>query len=118
MRADEFHLLKAEAAAELGDEATAKTTLKNYLSDRITDVSYIDALSGAALQEEISVQTRLELFGEGKSYFLMKRQRQSRTRGDNWLDYKGETFSHNDERLTYELPTNELLFNPNITEQN
>jgi hypothetical protein len=118
MRSDEFYLLKAEAAAELGDEATAKTTLKNYLSDRITDVSYIDALSGAALQEEISTQTRLELFGEGKSYFLMKRQRQSRTRGANWLDYKGETFSHNDERLTYELPTNELLFNPNITDQN
>ena len=32
--------------------------------------------------------------------------------------FAGETFQHNDDRLSYELPENELLFNPFIDEQN
>ena len=41
--------------------------LSSYLSDRITDVSYIDNLSGQQLKDEINLQTRIELWGEGKS---------------------------------------------------
>ena len=48
----------------------------------------------------------------------MKRQRKSITRGGNWLDFAGETFQHNDDRLTYEIPEEEILYNPNITYQN
>ncbi|MDB4187081.1 RagB/SusD family nutrient uptake outer membrane protein [Flavobacteriaceae bacterium] len=118
MRIAEMYLLHAEASAENGQDAAARTSLKALLDLRVGDTTYLDALSGQALKDEISVQTRLELFGEGKSYFLMKRQRQSRTRGANWLDLVGETFSHSDDRLTYEIPQNELLFNTNYSEQN
>tara|TARA_B100000767_G_C19778131_1_gene543954 strand:+ start:4026 stop:5552 length:1527 start_codon:yes stop_codon:yes gene_type:complete len=118
MRVSEFYLLHAEASAELGQDAAARSSLKSLLDLRITDTSYVDALSGEALKDEISFQTRLELFAEGKSYFLMKRQRQTRTRGANWLDLAGESFNHDDERLTYELPQSELLFNNNFSDQN
>lgn len=118
MRVAEFYLLHAEAAFENGNEATAKASLKALADIRIADTSYIDALTGADLEAEIDFQTRLELFGEGKSYFLMKRQRKSITRGGNWLDFAGETFQHNDDRLTYEIPEEEILYNPNISDQN
>ena len=118
MRVAEFYLLHAEAEYENGNEAAAKTSLKAIADLRIADTSYIDALTGADLEAEIDLQTRIELFGEGKSYFLMKRQRKSITRGDNALDFAGVTMQHNDDRLTYEIPEEEILYNPNITDQN
>ena len=89
MRVAEFYLLHAEAEFENGNYAAAKTSLKAIADIRIADTSYIDALTGADLEAEIDLQTRIELFGEGKSYFLMKRQRKSITRGDNALDFAG-----------------------------
>jgi len=118
MRVAEMYLLHAEAAAENGNDAAARTSLKALLDLRIDDSSYVDALSGKALAEEAALQARLELFAEGQSYFIMKRRRETRTRGANWLDNAGESFSHTDERLTYEIPQEEILFNPNVSDQN
>ena len=118
MRVAEMYLLHAEAAAENGNDAAARTSLKALLDLRLDDSSYIDNLSGSELAEEAALQARLELFAEGQSYFIMKRRRETRTRGANWLDYAGDSFSHDDERLTYEIPTNEILFNSNLNEQN
>ena len=118
MRVAEMYLLHAEAAAENGNDAAARTSLKAVLDLRLDDSSYINALSGKALAEEAALQARLELFAEGQSYFIMKRRRETRTRGANWLDNAGESFIHTDERLTYEIPQQEILFNPNISTQN
>lgn len=118
MRIAEMYLLHAEASYENGRETQAINSLKKVADLRIGDTSYIDALSGVDLKKEIMLQTRLELFGEGKAYFLMKRQRNTITRGSNWLDFKGDSFNHNDDKLTFEIPESELLFNPNITSQN
>ena len=118
MRIAEMYLLHAEASLMNNKEAQAKQSLKAVADLRIGDTSYIDALSGADLMKEIDIQTRLELFGEGKSYFLMKRQRKTITRGSNWLDFTGESFNHNDDKLTFEIPEDEILFNPNISGQN
>tara|TARA_B110000503_G_scaffold43862_1_gene71728 strand:- start:279 stop:1799 length:1521 start_codon:yes stop_codon:yes gene_type:complete len=118
MRVAEMYLLHAEAAAENGNDAAARTSLKALLDLRIDDSSYINALSGKALAEEAALQARLELFAEGQSYFIMKRRRETRTRGSNWLDFSGNSFSHSDERLTFEIPREEILFNPNVTDQN
>jgi hypothetical protein len=114
MRSDEFYLLNAEAEAHLGHDATAKTALSSYLADRITDVSYIDALSGQALLNEIYLQTRIELWGEGKSYLAMKRNKATVTRGENHLFFAGESFPYNDPKLTYVIPQAEVLNNPNL----
>ena len=57
-------------------------------------------------------------WGEGKSYLAMKRLKKTITRGPNWLDYAGQSFNYNDERLTFEIPEIEILNNPNISDQN
>lgn len=118
MRIAEMYLLHAEAAAENGNVSAARTSLKAVLDLRLDDSSYIDALPDGDLAEEAALQARLELFAEGQSYFIMKRRRETRTRGANWLDFAGQSFDHNDEKLTYEIPQQEILFNSNLDGQN
>ncbi len=118
MRVAEMYLLKAEAAAQLGMDADAAATLKTLLDERVDDASYVDALSGGDLLDEIYLQTRIELWGEGKSYLAMKRNKATITRGDNHLSFVGVAIPYDDERLTFEIPESEIQFNPFITDQN
>lgn len=117
MRVDELYLLAAETLAKSGNEAEAKNKLKALVSLRMKDgdTSYIDTLSGSALQDEIYKQTRIELWGEGKSYLAMKRNKKSVTRGNNHIYYSGTTFNYDDERLTLKIPQGEVNNNPHIT---
>lgn len=114
MRADEMVLLNAEAKARLNRDAEARTELKKLLSLRLTDVSYVDGLSGDALKNEIYKQTRIELWGEGKSYLLMKRNKLNVTRGANHLYFVGQSFPYDAEELTFDIPQAEVLNNPNL----
>jgi len=114
MRSDEFYLLNAEAKARLNQDAAAKTTLKAYLADRVTNISYIDALSGTRLLDEIYLQTRIELWGEGKAYLAMKRLKRPVVRGSNHLFEAGKTFPYDDPRLSFVIPQAEVLNNPNL----
>ncbi len=118
MRIAEMHLLKAEALAKMGQDGPARTALANLLALRLPDTSYLNGLSGTALQDEIHLQTRIELWGEGKSYLALKRNQESVTRGANHLSFVGDTFSHNDELMTFEIPEEEILFNPFVNDQN
>ena len=114
MRVAEMYLLHAEAAAMTGDEAGAKQALIDVLSKRLDDVSYIDALGGGDLMDEIYLQTRIEFWGEGKSYLAMKRLKATITRGSNHLSFAGESFQYNDPKLTFPIPQSEIQNNPNI----
>ncbi|MBF04350.1 MAG: RagB/SusD family nutrient uptake outer membrane protein [Flavobacterium sp.] len=118
MRVDEFYLLNAETAAKSGDELTAQNSLKALLLNRVADVSYIDALTGQALLDEIYLQTRIELWGEGKSYLAMKRNRATINRGTNHLFQAGVAVPYNDDRLSFEIPQAEIQNNPYINDQN
>ncbi len=120
MRVDEFHLLAAEALAKQGKEAQAKQILKNFLNNgndkyiKIADVSYIDGLTGTGLTDEIYLQTRIEFWGEGKSYLAMKRNKATITRARNHQFHGGASFAHNDGKLTLEIPQQEVNNNPNL----
>lgn len=118
MRVAEMMLLAAESAAFSGNEAAAKTMLKSLLTSRLPDVTYVDALSGQALKDEIYLQTRIELWGEGKSYLAMKRNKATVTRGTNHLSFVGVPVAHDDERMTFEIPEAEIQNNPFISGQN
>lgn len=118
MRIDEVYLLCADAAARSGDEATARTRLKELLADRIPDVSYIDGLTGDALKNEIYLQTRIELWGEGKAYLAMKRNKYNVQRGSNWAFSSSITINYNDSRLMFKIPQSEIQNNPHINEGN
>jgi hypothetical protein len=114
MRSDEFYLLNAEAKARLGEDANARQALSNFLSSRIADVSYLTTLSGQALLNEIYLQSRIELWGEGKSYFAMKRNKVTVKRGPNHIFSTGSSFQYNDPKLTFVIPQAEVLNNPNL----
>lgn len=114
MRSAEMYLLNAETAAKSGDEPTARTRLKELLTIRVPDPSYVDALTGQDLLDEIYLQTRIELFGEGKSYLAMKRNKATIVRGTNHLSHAGESIPYNDPRLTFSIPQSEIQNNPFI----
>ena len=122
MRVDEFYLLSAEAAAKTGDEAAAKARLVELLTERLGSVTeannYVNPLSGAELEEEIYFQTRIELWGEGKTYLAMKRNDASVTRGSNHIFKPGQSFQHNDDELSFKIPQTEIDNNPSINSQN
>ncbi len=112
MRLEEMYLLNAEANARLGADELAIDKLKELLELRIDDYSYIDDLSGEALLDEIYFQTRVELWGEGKSYLAMKRLKKTITRGPNHLFNAGDSFAWDANELTFPIPQAELLNNP------
>jgi len=118
MRIEEAYLLNAEANAMAGSDGAARTSLKALMTLRVPDVSYIDALSGQALIDEIYLQTRIELWGEGKSYLAMKRNKATTVRGSNHLSFVGESIPYNDERMQFEIPLDEIQNNPFLSNQN
>ncbi len=119
MRIAELHMLKAETLAKMGQDGPARTALANILSQRLPDTSYLNGLSGAALQDEIYLQTRIEFWGEGKVYFALKRnQEMTGARGSNHLSFVGESYAHNSEQMTFEIPELEIQSNVFINEQN
>ena len=90
MRIEEAYLLNAEANARSGNDAEAKTILKQLLDKRIPNSSYVDALNGQNLLDEIYLQTRIELWGEGKSFLAMKRNKATTKRGENHLSFEAD----------------------------
>jgi len=117
MRIAEMYLLSAEMAAKEGLDGAAKTRLNQLLSQRFSnsaDYAYVNGLAGSALLNEVILQTRIELWGEGKSYLSMKRNKQTMTRGSNHVFHSGLSIPYSDERLTYEIPRAEIQNNPFI----
>ena len=82
------------------------------LLERINDLSYLDALTGQALKDEIYLQWRIEMWGEGKSYYAMKRNKATITRYGH-IDFN-IPIEYNDDRLTFDIPYQEIQDNPNI----
>lgn len=122
MRVEEFYLLSAEASANLGDEASAKSRLADLLSIRLGGTAaantYLNQFSGQDLIDEIYFQTRAEFWGEGKSYLAMKRNKANVTRGTNHVFQAEESFSHNDDEMSFQIPEVEIINNPSISTQN
>jgi len=117
MRIDELYLLSAELSAREGMETEAKDRLKEILAERFDDASdyaYVDSLTGQDLIDEIYLQTRIEFFGEGKSFLALKRNKGTVTRGPNHTYLSGQSWSYNDDILTFEIPLSEFQNNPFI----
>ena len=87
MRAAEMYLTEAEALVRAGNTAEAQKVLAELMADR-------DPLwAGTATLEEIALQRRIELWGEGLRYFDLRRTATGIVR-----DYEGS--NHNYELMT------------------
>ncbi|WP_200974995.1 RagB/SusD family nutrient uptake outer membrane protein [Echinicola sp. 20G] len=72
MRASEMYLLEAEALARSGSDAAAADLLFEFMQAR--DPEYTrSSNTGSALIEEIMIQRRIELWGEGFRFYDLKR---------------------------------------------
>lgn len=71
MRGAEMLLSEAEAACHNGDDATAKALLMELNAKR--NPNYTCNKTGNALLEEVKLQRRIELWGEGHNFFDLKR---------------------------------------------
>lgn len=72
MRGSEFALLEAEACYRLNDEPGAIAALTDVNSQRYNG-GYTCSATGDALMEEIMTTSRIELWGEGHSWYNFKR---------------------------------------------
>jgi len=121
MRAEEFYLLSAEAAAKSNSEPVAKAMMIDFLTARVGAAeasATISPLSGQALLDEIYLQTRIEFWGEGKSYLAMKRNEATVTRGTNHVYRAGESFAYDADEMSFQIPEVEINNNGLITGQN
>ncbi len=84
MRAGEMYLIEAEAQAELGNDAEAQQVLYDLVSTRDDQYTKPSA-TGQALLDEIYLQRRISLWGEGFRLLDLKRRKQAldRTGGNH-----------------------------------
>jgi starch-binding outer membrane protein, SusD/RagB family len=109
MRAGEMYLIEAEALARQNKEAEAIIVLETLIKARNSAYS-ASGLSGAALVDEILLQRRIELWGEGFSLLDIKRLKTGLNRptgtgnhgGDNGMT--GNLAAKNYDPVTYTLP--------------
>jgi hypothetical protein len=81
MRAAEMYLIEAEAKARMGDNAGAQAVLYTLAANR--NPSYVKSTrTGQALIDEIMIQRRVELWGEGFRFLDLKRLNQKLDRNN------------------------------------
>lgn len=116
MRAAEMYLIEAEAKARLGD-ATAADVLYDLVSTR--DPGYTKSTNtGDALVEEIYTQRRIELWGEGHSWFDLKRLNKPLERdyeGSNHPSFSKFNYPAGDNKFKWQLPEDEINANDAIS---
>jgi len=116
MRGAEFHLIYAEAKALDGDDNGAAQALYALANNR--DTAYIlSTNTGASLLNEIRMQRKLELWGEGFAFYDMKRWNEPLIRdyiGSNHPSFGRFNFSAGAKEFIFQIPQDELDNNDNI----
>lgn len=122
MRVAEMYLLEAEALARGGEDVKAKDVLIELIKSRCSDKDpyNVSAMDHNALMNEIQLQARIELWGEGKAFFIKKRFKQDFIRnyaGSNHNATALFDYKYNDKKVLFFIPDTELNNNPNIKQE-
>lgn len=115
MRGAEMVLIEAEALARLQKNAEAAVVLKELMAQR--DPNWNKA---TVTVEDVYLQRRLELIGEGFAYFDLKRMRKGIDRnyeGNNHLAGYALTVGPDEVVWTYQIPQTEIQENIYITDE-
>jgi ragB/susD domain protein len=117
MRAAEMYFIEAEAYARLGNNTQAQDVLYDIMSKR--DPSYVKSTStGNTLLEEIMVNKRIELWGEGQNFFDQKRWGVSLDRtysGTNHFSSGQLNIATGDSKFNFMIPQAELDANKSVS---
>ena len=118
MRTGEMYLTRAEARAMLGGakEVLALTDLNDLRAARIN--GYVPVvLTGSALLDEIALERRKELLGEGHRWFDLKRTTRSINRTDAVLTSAKKVLVSTAREWVWPIPQGEIDANPAIKPQ-
>ena len=108
-------LIEAEAYAHLNEGAKAATILKELMAKR--DISW---KKSTVTVDDVWLQRRLELWGEGFAYFDLKRLNKGIDRsyeGNNHLAGYAFAVPAHDKRWCYQIPQKEIQENTLINEE-
>jgi len=107
MRAAEMYLIEAEALARAGNDGDARQVLTDLVVTR--DPAFVTNKSGQALIDEIVLQRRIELWGEGFSLNDYKRWKKGidRTNSDHRVDAEF-VIPAGDKKFYYQIPQREF----------
>lgn len=115
MRASEMVLIEAEAYAHLNQGGKAAEVLKELMSKR--DPSWN---MSSVMVEDVYLQRRIELWGEGFTYFDLKRLNKGIDRnyeGNNYPAGYALTVPAHSVLWTYQIPLTEIQENSHISEE-
>ena len=117
-RTGEMYFVAAEALYRAGKEAEAKNMLNTIMITR--DPQYATTAAGDELLQEIELQKRIEMWGEGRRLFDMKRRNENldRTHATNHAATTPKEVPAGSKLFIYQIPDKELNANSEITEQN
>jgi hypothetical protein len=117
IRTGELYLIRAEARAmQAGKEALGLADLNTLRAARVTGAVPL-VLTGQALIDEIQVERRRELYGEGHRWFDLRRMNASITRTDRSLSSTRLSLPSTAREWIWPIPQGEIDANPNM-EQN
>ena len=122
MRAEEMLFIKAEGLAMSGQTAEAKSLLESFVNDnRMVTKGYTAPSDAAGLQNEIWYQRRIELWGEGFSFYDLMRLRKPVTRVENGVTSFPSAWQFNIPAeapiLLWLIPKSEIEANDGISEE-
>ena len=117
MRVEEMYLILAEAQAMNGNPSAGAATLQTLIST-YRDPAYVCTAATAELvQDAVWMQRRIELWGEGFSYYdLMRLNKGVDRRGAGFQEAYVYNISAGDDALIYRLPKDEIEGNPALSE--
>lgn len=124
-RSSEMYLIEAEANCHLAPakEAEARQLLKELIRDSGRDPKYTCEKSGQDLLDEIKFYRRIELWGEGFSWFDYKRRKDTIVRhtfenGGNYMNNAAVTIAPEDaNNWMWVIPAKEYEYNNAIGRQ-
>ena len=119
-RASEMLLIEAEAQFRQGNESAARALLVELNATSKRDPAYTCDATGDDLMEQIKLYRGIELWGEGFSWFDLKRwgdtiDRKTYANGGNWMSSYAVTVPPTRDNWTWLIPTQETDYNKGIT---
>lgn len=118
MRVEEMYLILAEAQAMGGNAATGAATLQKFVNE-YRDPAYVCTASNAeAVQEAVWMQRRIELWGEGLTYFdILRLNKGIDRRGAGFPAAYVFNIPAGDNALIYRIPQSEEQANSLINSE-
>lgn len=117
MRIEEMYLIAAEAQAMMGDTTGATSTLNSFVNTYRDPAYTCTASTAEKVREAVWMQRRIELWGEGHSYFdLMRMKKGVDRRGAGFQPGNIFNIPAGDAALIYPIPDREMERNPKLVQ--